>query len=117
MQIDVKISNISLGSCKVRLVQYIDKIRSSILKDEGETEKASFDSSSKSISFNKFFIWNYYFEKEQPIDFIISGSINGKVSVTLPMIMGARGQKLISPIEGVENAKLEMYGFQLFILK
>ena len=55
--------------------------------------------------------FNYFFEKEQPIDFIISGSINGKVSTTLPSIMGSRGQRLIKPIEGGGDAKLEVKGF------
>ena len=110
-KIEVKIINITSGSCKVGLVQYKDNKRDTILKNRDETETASFDSSSNSITFNKFFILNYFFEKEQPIDFIISGSINGKVSVTLASIMGSRGQKLIKPIEGEGNANLEMYGF------
>ena len=110
-KIEVKVSNVSSGSCKVHLVQYTDNTRRSILKDEGETETASFNSSSNSISFNKFFILNYYFEKEQPIDFILSGNINGKISTTLPSIMGARGQKLVKSIEGDDGAQLEMYGF------
>ena len=110
-KLEVKINNISSGSCKVILNQYTDKARRILLKKEGETENASANSSTKSISFNKFFILDYYFESEQPIDFIISGKIEGKVSTTLPSIMGARGQKLISPIEGEENATLEINGF------
>jgi len=109
-KIEVKINNISSGSCKVSLVQYTDNTRKTILKKEGETETASVDSSN-SITFNKFFILNYYFEREQPIDFILNGSINGKVSTTLPSIMGSRGQKLIRPIEGIGEAQLEMIGF------
>ena len=106
----MKISNVSSGSCKISLVQYTDNTRKTILKKEGETETASVNSSN-SITFSKFFILNYYFEREQPIDFIITGSINGKVSTTLPSIMGSRGQKLIRPIEGYGDAKLEMNGF------
>ncbi len=109
-KIEVKISNVSSGSCKISLVQYTDNTRKTILKKEGETETASVNSSN-SITFSKFFILNYYFEREQPIDFIITGSINGKVSTTLPSIMGSRGQKLIRPIEGYGEAKLEMFGF------
>ena len=110
-KIEVRINNISSGNCKVRLVQYTDNTRNVILKNEGETEMASVDSKTNSIIFNKSYILNYFFEKEQPIDFIISGSINGKVSTTLPSIMGSRGQKLIRPIEGLEEAKLEMKGY------
>ena len=110
-KLEVKINNISSGKCKVSLVQYTDNKRNAILKKEGETETASVDSSSKSIKFNKFFIMNYFFEKEQIIDFIISGSINGKVSTTLPSIMGARGQRIIKPIEGGNDSQLEISGF------
>ena len=110
-KLEVKINDLSYGSCKVGLIQYTDNTRATVLKNEGETETASYDSSSNSISFKKFFILNYYFESEQPIDFIISGSINGKVSTTLPSIMGSRGQKLIRPIEGAGSAKLEVSGF------
>ena len=110
-KVEVKIENISSGNCKVGLVQYTDNTRKAILKNEGETEMASVDYNTNSIMFNKFYIMNYFFEKEQPIDFFISGSINGKVSTTLPSIMGSRGQRLVKPIEGGGEAKLEMKGF------
>ena len=110
-KLEVKINNISSGSCQVKLVQYTDRTRSTISSKEESTETASVDSSSKTIKFNKFFILDYYFEKEQFIDFFISGSISGKVSTTLPSIMGARGQKIIRNIEGVEDATLEVCGF------
>jgi len=110
-KIEVKIENISSGNCKVCLVQYTDSTRKTILKNEGETELASVDYQTNSIIFNKFYIINYFFEKEQPMDFIISGSINGKVSTTLPSIMGSRGQRLVRSIEGGGDAKLEMKGF------
>ena len=45
------------------------------------------------------FTVNYYFEREQPIDFIVSGSINGTVKTTLPSIMGSREQTLKRQIE------------------
>ena len=110
-KLEVKINNISSGNCKVKLIQYIDNTRKTVLSNEGETETTSADSSSKSIKFNKFFILDYYFEKEQYIDFIVSGAVNGKVSTTLPSIMGARGQKVIKSIEGGEDATLEISGF------
>ena len=110
-KLEVKINNISSGNCKVKLIQYMDKTRQTILSNEGETETTSPNSSTKSITFNKFFIMDYYFEKEQYIDFIISGAINGKVSTTLPSIMGARGQRIVKNIEGKEDATLEISGF------
>ena len=110
-KLEIRINNVSSGRCCVRLVQYSDSSRQNISKNEGETEMASVDSTSNSIIFNKFYILNYYFEREQPIDFFIEGSINGKVSTTLPSIMGSRGQKLIRSIEGGGEAKLEVKGY------
>ena len=83
-KVEVKIKNISSGKCKVRLVQYTDGTRNTILKNEGETEMASVDSNTNSIIFNHFY---------------------------MPSIMGSRGQTLIRPIEGGGDAKLEMKGF------
>ena len=110
-KLEVKVTQISSGNCSVRLILYGDSQRTITLQGGGETEKANYDYSTNSISFKKFFILNYYFEKEQPIDFIISGSINGKVRTTLPSIMGSRGQLLTRPIEGCNGATLEVRGF------
>ena len=110
-KLEVKITNISSGKCSVRLILYADSQRNATIPGGGDTESSSCDSSTNSISFNKFFTVNYFFEKEQPIDFIVSGSINGKVSTTLPSVMGSRGQTLIRPIEGGNGASLEIRGF------
>jgi hypothetical protein len=110
-KLEVKIKGVSSGNAKVRLILYSDSERKNTLAGGGETESASCDSSSNTISFNKFFIVNYFFEKEQPIDFVISGSFNGKVSTTLPSILGARGQTQNKPIDGIPDATLEMKGF------
>ncbi len=109
-KLEVRITNVSHGSCSVRLVLFGDSQRVTTLPSGGETEISDYNSSTKSISFTKFFIVNYYFERDQPIDFIISGSINGKVSTTLPNVMGSRGQTLIRPIEGGSGSSLEIRG-------
>ena len=110
-KLEVKITNISSGKCSVRLILFSNSQRTATLPGGGDTETSDYNSSTNSISFNKFFIVNYFFEKEQPIDFIINGSINGKVSTTLPSIMGSRGQTLVRPIEGGSGASLEIRGF------
>ena len=113
-KLEVRILNITSGSCKVSLIQYTDNTRKVVLKKEGETDTASVDKSSNTIIFNKFLIMKYIFEKEQPIDFVINGSINGRVSTTLASIMGSRKQTLNKPIElidGDENINLEIKGF------
>ena len=110
VKLEVKIIDTSSGSGKVRLVLYEDSKRTTTLKGGDETEESYYNAEDNAITFKKFFIVNYYFEKEQPIDFIISGKINGKVSTTLPSIMGSRGQTLRKEIEGT-GAKLEVRGF------
>ena len=110
-KLEVKITNISYGSCRVKLILYADSQRTVTLQGGGETETSNCDSSTNSISFEKFYILNYYFEKDQPIDFIISGSINGRVSTTLPSIIGSRGMTQVKQIEGGSGASLEIKGF------
>ena len=110
-KLEVKITNISSGNCSVSLVLYSDSQRRNRIPGGGNTERGGCDSSTNSISFNQFFTVNYYFEREQPIDFIVSGSINGTVKTTLPSIMGSRGQTLKRPIEGGNGAYLEVRGF------
>ena len=61
-KIEVKISNVSSGSCKISLVQYTDNTRKTILKKEGETETASVNSSN-SIAFSKLFYFELLFRK------------------------------------------------------
>ena len=110
-KLEVKITNISSGNCSVSLVLYSDSQRRNRIPGGGNTERGGCDSSTNTISFNQFFTVNYYFEREQPIDFIVSGSINGTVKTTLPSIMGSRGQTLKRPIEGGNGAYLEVRGF------
>ncbi|MBO6244043.1 MAG: hypothetical protein J6O41_05725, partial [Clostridia bacterium] len=110
-KLEVKIKGVFSGNAKVHLILYSDSERKNSLAGGGETESASCYSNTNEISFNKFFIVNYFFEKEQPIDFVISGSLNGKVSTTLSSILGARGQTQNRPIEGISGATLEIKGF------
>ena len=53
----------------------------------------------------------YFFEKDQPIEFRITGSVNGVVRTSLPSIMGARGQTLNRQIEGTDGMILEVNPF------
>ena len=69
------------------------------------------DYTTNTMSFQKFFIMEYFFEKDQPIEFRITGSINGVVKTSLPSIMGSRGQTLNRPIDGADGMILEVKGF------
>jgi hypothetical protein len=112
VKLQPKIKNISGSSqnCQVELIIFTDSERRNY-KSGGQTERSSVDSSTNTINFQKFFIMEYYFEKDQPIEFRISGSVNGVVKTSLPNVMGSRGQTLNKPIEGTNGIMLEVKGF------
>ena len=111
VKLQPKIKNINGSqSCKVELIIFTDSNRNNY-KSGGQTEKNSVESSTNTINFQKFFIMEYYFEKDQPIEFRISGSINGTVKTSLPNVMGSRGQTLNKQIEGTDGIILEVKGF------
>ena len=111
VKLQPKIKNINGSqSCQVELIIFTDSNRNNY-KSGGQTEKNSVESSTNTINFQKFFIMEYYFEKDQPIEFRISGSINGTVKTSLPNVMGSRGQTLNKQIEGTDGIILEVKGF------
>ena len=93
---------------KIQLVYFEDN-KKLIQKSEGETEFGTYDPQSNSIYFQKFFFIDYYFEKDIPIEFRISGDINATVYTSLPSIMGSRAQTLKKEIENTSNT-LEIKG-------
>ena len=80
----------------VNLILYKDKSRTKY-SNGGETEKLNKDGNNH-ISFNQFFILDYYFEKEQPMALKINGGINEIIQTSLGSIMGSRGQKFIKKL-------------------
>ena len=62
------------------------------------------------MTFQKFFVLDYFFEKEMPIEFRIFGDINETIHTSLPSIMGSRAQTFKKQIEGT-NIILEIKGF------
>ena len=94
---------------KVKFLMYHDKGRTNEV-EIGTTEELS-STSGATITFQKFFVMEYYFEKEQPIAFTIY--INNKptkINCALGNIMGARGQKYQT---NFENSTLEISGKSL----
>ena len=53
----------------------------------------------------------YFFEKDQPIDFRITGTVNGAIKTSLPNIIGSRGQTLNKKIERIDGITLEVKGY------
>ena len=94
VKLEPKLKNIiGYNNCQVQLIIFTNTAKTAS-KSGGMTEQGSVDSSTNTMSFQKFFIMEYFFEKDQPIEFRITGSVNGVVRTSLPSIMGARGQTL-----------------------
>jgi hypothetical protein len=111
VKLEPKLKNIhGSQSCQVQLIIFTDSSRTQS-KPGGQTEQGIVNSSTNSMSFQKFFIMEYFFEKDQPIEFRISGTVNGVVKTSLPNIMGSRGQTLNKQIEGTDGIILEVKGF------
>ena len=99
----------SYKDIQIKLIYYDDS-KKTIQKSCGETELGKFDYETKKIRFESFFLLDYHFEKEMPIEFRIFGDINATIYTSLPSIMGARGQKFQKEIDGTDII-LEVKGY------
>ena len=110
VKLEPRLKNIS-GSqtCQVQLIIFTNSAKTAS-KTGGTTEPGRVDMNTNIMSFQKFFIMEYFFEKDQPIEFRITGDINAVIRTSLPSIMGARGQTLNRQIEGTDVI-LEVKGF------
>ena len=80
-------------------------------KQGGTTDEGIVDQKTGIMTFQKFFFMEYFFEKPQPIEFIIFGDIEKKIQTSLPTIMGSRGQTYHKEIDDQYGAILEIKGF------
>lgn len=110
VKLEPKIKNIMGGGCQVQLIIFTNTAKTAS-KTGGTTEPGIVDNNTNTMSFHKFFVMEYLFEKDQPIEFRITGTINGRVSTSLACLMGSRGQTLVRPIEGADGMLLEVKGF------
>ena len=111
VKLEPKINNINENnSCQVELIIFTNNERTAY-KSGGITEEGYWDANTNIMSFQKYFIMSYFFEKEQPIEFRITGTINGVVKSSLASIMGSRGQTLRKEIEGTDGIILEIKGY------
>ena len=111
VKLEPRIKNInSSQSCQVQLIIFTNTAKTAS-KSGGTTDLGVVDSSTNIMSFQKFFIMEYFFEKDQPIEFRITGTVNGVVRTSLPSIMGSRAQTLNRQIEGTDGLILEVKGF------
>ena len=80
-------------------------------KQGGTTDEGVVDQKTCIMTFQKFFVMEYFFEKPQPIEFIIFGDINKKIKTSLPTIMGSRAQTFQKEIDDQYGPILEIRGF------
>ena len=110
VKLEPKIINCNKDNvCKIQLIIFTNNAKTAS-KYGGTTDEGYVDATLNIMNFQKFFIMEYFFEKDQPIEFRITGTINGIVKTSLPSIMGSRGQTLKKEIEGAEGIFLEVKG-------
>ena len=94
-------------SCRIKLNIFTD---GNYIK-KGETEKGFVDPETEIMSFQKFFMMKYQFEKNQPIEFEITGTIEAKIQTNLQNIIGGREQTFKKTIKEADDVILEIKGF------
>ena len=110
VKLEVKLRNIFEDkNLQIQLISYKDSYKK-VWQSDGETEPGRYDAQKNVMTFQKFFVLDYYFEKEMPIEFHIFGDINETIHTSLPSIMGSRAQTFKKQIEGT-NIILEIKGF------
>ena len=112
IKLEARLLNIDKDySCQIKLNIFTNKEKTAF-KPGGTTEIGSLDKKNGIISFQKFFVMQYFFEKSQPLEFVIFGSIQAKIQTSLQNIMGCRGQIFTQEIDGYDNVTLEIKGFE-----
>jgi hypothetical protein len=110
VKIEPRLKNvIGSANCQIHLTIFTNPQKTQS-KSGGSTDTGVYDSSTNIITFQKFFIMEYFFEKDQPIEFRVTGTINGVVRTSLPSIMGSRAQTMNKQIEGTDGVILELKG-------
>ena len=97
-------------ACQIKLIIFTNDDNTAF-KEGGKTEESKTDEKTGTISFKKFFVMEYLFEKVQPIEFVITGDIEAKIQTNLPSIMGSRNNTLKKEIKGYNDVVLEIKGF------
>ena len=111
VKLEPKLKNISGNqTCQIQLIIFTNTARTAS-KMGGTTEPGKVDISTNIMSFQKFFIMEYFFEKDQPIEFRITGSIEAVIRTSLPNIMGSRAQTFSRKIDGTDGVIFEIKGY------
>ena len=98
------------NTCQIKLIIFTNSAKTAF-KQGGTTDEGVLDKENNTMNFQKFFIMDYIFEKEQPIEFVITGSIDARIRTSLASIMGSRGQTFQKKIKEDDDIILEIKGF------
>ena len=110
VQLKLRLLNINQKiSCQIKLNTFKNKEKKEYEKVE-TTEKGTLNTETEIMSFKKTFVLEFFFEKEQYIEFEIIGNITAKIQTSLHNIMGSRNQTLKQVIEGTNDIYLEVKG-------
>lgn len=110
----LKLTNVqSNDNYQIKLILYNDKRKTSS-KIGGTTSLSNKDSGTNEVTFNNFFVMEYYFEKEQFISFQLfrDNTYLEDIQTTLGSIMGSRGQKY-HEVFNITNITLNVQGHSL----
>ena len=97
-------------SCRIKLIIYTNSEKTAH-KQGGTTDEGIVDKETGIMTFQKFFLMNYFFEKPQPIAFLIRGDIKAKIQTSLPTIMGSKAQTFHKEIDDQSATILEVKAF------
>ena len=110
VQLKLRLLNINQKiSCQIKLNTFKNKEKKEYEKVE-TTEKGTLNKEKEVMIFKKVFVLEFFFEKEQFIEFEIIGNITAKIQTSLHNIMGSRNQTLKQVIEGTNDIYLEVKG-------
>ena len=106
-----KLININENNpCKIKLIIFTNNAKTA-WKQGGTTEEGKYNDETNTMNFEKFFIMDYLFEKEQPIEFVIMGGIDARIRTSLANIMGSRGLTFHKKIREEDDILLEIKAF------
>ena len=98
--------------CQIKLNIFTDKTKSEY-KTNGIIDNGILDKEKEIMKFQKPFVLEFFFEKEQFIEFEIIGDIEAKIQTSLHNILGCRDQIFKENIKGTDDIILEVTGISM----
>ena len=108
IQLKLRLLNVKKNiSCQIKLNIFTNKEKTKY-KEIETTKKGTLNKEKEVMIFKKVFVLEFFFEKEQFIEFEIIGNITAKIQTSLHNIMGSRDQTLKKIIEDKDEIYFEV---------